>query len=173
MLYVVQRAVSAVWKEYKAENGKPYYHNTLTGKTQWETPAELLGMIAFLCCILVIVSFFLCLCAVCVCVFVYSFVCLSAVLGVAAQQSLIDAPPPAAPNAFYTQPVATAAVPAAAVVSAASAAAAAVNGESTEQQTQPRTYKNKAEAQAAFRGLLAELVWRTVFFFDMFSCLYD
>ena len=36
-----QRTKATAWKEYKTEDGKAYYHNTVTGATQWEMPAEL------------------------------------------------------------------------------------------------------------------------------------
>jgi len=32
------------WKEYTTPDGKKYFHNTKTGKTQWEMPEEYAGL---------------------------------------------------------------------------------------------------------------------------------
>lgn len=32
---------SCVWKEYKSESGRPYFHNTETKESKWTIPDEL------------------------------------------------------------------------------------------------------------------------------------
>lgn len=74
----------------------------------------------------------------------------------AIQQSLnpSPAPTPAAAAGSAVQPATTTAAPETAAAAAAAAAASAA------EPAQPRVYKNKAEAQAAFKALLTELVGR-------------